>query len=215
MNPATVRRPWRQVVVMARWPARGRCKSRLGAGIGLAAAARIQRRLSEHTLAAARPLGRREHQPGWGTELVLAVGGLGPRGARRWGQSLGADRAVLQGGGGLGSRMVRQLARACREGARQVLLIGTDLPLLATADLESAFAAFASRSLVLGPASDGGYWLIGLTGPQPGLFSGIPWGSADVLRLTLERAQQLGLEPVLLAQRQDLDRPGDLEPWLG
>jgi rSAM/selenodomain-associated transferase 1 len=196
-----------QLVVMARWPAAGRCKSRLGSGIGPAAAARIQQRLSAHTLAVARQLG--------GTELVLAVSGLGPRGARRWGLSLGAHRAVLQGNGGLGSRMARQLARACREGAQQVLLIGTDLPLLTGADLEAAFAAFSHSPLVLGPASDGGYWLIGLRRPQASLLSGIPWGSAEVLRRTLERAAALGLEPALLAERSDLDRAMDLEPWLG
>jgi uncharacterized protein len=207
VSPQALKRCSRQLVVMARWPATGRCKSRLGAGIGLAAAARIQRRLSEHTLATARQLD--------GTELVLAVSGLGPCGAQRWGHSLGAHRAVLQGDGGLGSRMARQLARACREGAQQVLLIGTDLPQLAQGDLEAASAALAERPLVLGPASDGGYWLIGLRRPQPSLLSGIPWGSAAVLRRTLERAAALGLEPALLAQRSDLDRPMDLEPWLG
>ncbi|CAK6689657.1 TIGR04282 family arsenosugar biosynthesis glycosyltransferase [Synechococcus sp. CBW1107] len=207
MSLLTLSHPRRQLVVMARWPAAGRCKSRLGVGIGRAAAARIQRRLSEHTLATARQVD--------GAELVLAVSGLGPRGARRWGHNLGVHRSVLQGDGGLGSRMARQLARAFGEGAQQVLLIGTDLPLLASNDLEAAFAAFASSSLVLGPASDGGYWLIGLKGCRLSLLSGIPWGSADVLRLTLERAAAEGLEPALLAQRSDLDRPGDLEPWLG
>ncbi len=207
MSPLTPTRPRRQLVVMARWPAAGRCKSRLGAGIGLAGAARIQSRLSEHTLATARRLG--------GPELVLAVSGLGPRGARRWGHSLGAHRAVLQGEGGLGSRMARQLARAFGEGARQVLLIGTDLPLLDSADLEAGFTALTGSSLVLGPASDGGYWLIGLKGHRPSLLSGIPWGSADVLHRTLERAAAEGLEPALLTQRDDLDRAGDLMPWLG
>ncbi|MCX5930517.1 MAG: TIGR04282 family arsenosugar biosynthesis glycosyltransferase [Cyanobacteria bacterium] len=207
MSPLALNRGRQQLVVMTRWPAAGRCKSRLGAGIGPAAAAGIQRRLSAHTLAVAQQLG--------GTELVVAVSGLGPRGARRWGLSLGAHRAVLQGNGSLGSRMARQLARAWREGTHQVLLIGTDLPLLARGDLEAALAALASSPLVLGPASDGGYWLIGLRRPQSSLLSGIPWGSAEVLRRTLERAAALGLEPALLAQRSDLDRPMDMEPWLG
>ncbi len=207
MSTLTLIRPRRQLVVMARWPAAGRCKSRLAAGIGPGGAARIQRRLSEHTLAAARQLG--------GIELVLAVSGLGPRGARRWGHSLGAHRAVPQGIGGLGSRMARQLARAFGEGAQQVLLIGTDLPLLTSADLEAAFAALAHSTLVLGPASDGGYWLIGLTGRRSSLLSGIPWGGTDVLRLTLQRAACEGLDPALLAVHSDLDRPGDLDPWLG
>jgi glycosyltransferase A (GT-A) superfamily protein (DUF2064 family) len=111
--------------------------------------------------------------------------------------------------------MARQLRRGFREGAQQVVLIGTDLPTLTTADLEAAFSAFSRSSLVLGPAADGGYWLIGLRSFRPGLFTGLPWGSADVLARTLGRAAREGLEPALLPLRNDLDRHRDLQPWLG
>lgn len=197
-----------QLVVLARWPAPGRCKRRLATSLGAVAAARIQARLTGHTLAVARPLASQ-----LGIELVLAVDGLAPRAARRLGDQLGVGRTVLQGGGGLGVRMQRQFRRAASERARRVVLIGSDLPQLERADLASAFAALDHREAVLGPACDGGYWLIGLRRPDPALMEGIAWGSAGVLEQTLAALARRGLEPALLAWRPDLDREADLAPW--
>ena len=194
----------RQLIVMARWPAPGRCKRRLASSLGAAAAARIQARLTDHTLAVGRQLG---------IELVLAVEGLAPRAARRLGDQLGVGRIVLQGGGGLGVRMQRQFQRAATERARRVVLIGSDLPQLERADLASAFAALDHQQAVLGPACDGGYWLIGLRRPEPTLMEGIAWGSEQVLEQTLAALARRGLEPALLPWRRDLDRGEDLGAW--
>ena len=193
-----------QLVVLARWPAPGRCKRRLASSLGAEAAARIQARLTGHTLAVARQLG---------IELVLAVDGLAPRAARRLGDQLGVGRIVLQGRGGLGVRMQRQFQRAATERARRVVLIGSDLPQLERADLASAFAALDHQEAVLGPACDGGYWLIGLRRPEPALMEGIAWGSEQVLEQTLAALARRGLEPALLPWRRDLDRGEDLGPW--
>lgn len=193
---------------MARWPAPGRCKSRLAAGLGPARAAAIQGRLTAHTLASARQA--RGRLP---FELVLAVAGLGTRAAGRWGVSLGCDRAVSQGCGGLGLRLQRQVLRAMAVGVQQLVLVGSDLPELRASDLEQAFALLSSHDLVLGPAHDGGYWLIGLTRSQPALFCGIPWGSDQVFAHTCSVARRLALTPALLPERADLDRPADLGRW--
>ena len=193
---------------MARWPAPGRCKRRLARELGAARAAQIQARLTDHTLAAAREA-RQVH----GLELVLAVEGLGSRAAKRWGQAHGADRAVLQGRGALGLRMQRQFQRAAREGSSQVVLIGSDLPELEASDLSAAFTSLGHRQGVLGPAQDGGYWLIGLRRPEPELLAGIAWGSAQVLEQTLAAMARRGLEPELLTRRGDLDWARDLLPW--
>ena len=198
----------RQLIVMARWPAPGRCKRRLAQELGAAKAAQIQARLTVHTLAAAR-----EARQGHGLELVLAVEGLGSRAARRWGQAHGADRTVLQGRGALGLRMQRQFQRAAREGASQVVLIGSDLPQLEASDLSAAFTSLGHRQGVLGPALDGGYWLIGLRRPEPELLAGIAWGGAQVLEQTLAAMARRGLEPELLTRRGDLDWARDLLPW--
>lgn len=198
----------RQLIVMARWPAPGRCKRRLAQELGAARAAQIQARLTVHTLAAAR-----DARQGHGLELVLAVEGLGSLAASRWGQALGADRTVLQGRGVLGLRMQRQFQRAAREGASKVVLIGSDLPELEASDLSAAFTSLGHRQGVLGPAHDGGYWLIGLRRPEPELLAGIAWGSEQVLEQTLAAMARRGLEPELLTRRGDLDWARDLLPW--
>ncbi len=214
---------------MTRWPAPGRCKRRLAVGTGARCAAAIQARLTAHAVAAARQaILRGGQRPGAEPpELVLATDGLALRAAQRWGRALGADRVRLQGGGGLGVRLRRQLHRARVEGARAVVVVGSDLPELTAADLLAAFEALEQVPLVLGPARDGGYWLIGLAdtaladpaGASAALFAGhrrpIPWGREPVLAQTLAAAKAAGLPWQLLAERADLDRPEDLQAWRG
>lgn len=209
----------RQLVVLARWPAAGRCKRRLAASCGSAAAAAgVQRRLTAHTLQTAHTAALAE-QAG----LVLAADGLGPRALRRWSRQLLTAKAELQlraqGGGSLGCRMQRQLRLGFAAGLEQVVLIGTDLPSLEALDLQAAFRALEQRPLVLGPAGDGGYWLLGLNrqgfahaGTQ--LMSAMAWGTDQVLAQTLARAQALELDCTLLREQNDLDTRADLEPWL-
>jgi rSAM/selenodomain-associated transferase 1 len=204
--------------MLARWPAPGRCKSRLVPGVGRARAAAIQARLTQHGLAAAAQARRAmaascADSHGLGLEVVLAASGLGARAATRWGRLLGVDRVVEQGSGSLGLRLQRQMLRGCREGAAAVVLIGSDLPALAAEDLLEAFRALQHSAVVLGPAGDGGYWLIGRRQAAPQLFTGIDWGSDRVLAQTLGLARQAGLATALLAERHDLDRPADLDPW--
>ncbi len=204
--------------MLARWPAPGRCKSRLVPGVGTGRAAAIQARLTQHGLAAAaearRGMAAAGHgRHGAGLRLVLATSGLGPGAAGRWGRRLDVDRVVDQGPGSLGLRMQRQMRRGWREGAAAVVLIGSDLPELAADDLLAAFRALEHSDLVLGPAGDGGYWLIGRRRATPQVFSGIDWGSDRVLEQTLQQAHRAGLRTVLLAERHDLDRPADLDRW--
>lgn len=208
MTPVATPAPGRQLVVMTRWPAPGRCKRRLAAGLGPAAAGQIQAALGEHVLAVARQARQR-----LGFELVLASSGLGARGTRRWARQLGCDQGVVQGNGGLGLRLQRQLQRGWRTGARQVVLIGSDLPELEWGDLWAAFTALEQAPLVLGPATDGGYWLIGLNRNCPPLFCGIPWGGDQVLARTQAEAIRLGLPLKRLRRQADLDRAAELARW--
>ncbi len=198
----------RTLVVMARWPARGRCKSRLAAELGSARAAAIQARLTAHTLAVAREA--RARLP---FALVLAGSGVGRRALARWGAQLGCDRVVGQGSGNLGLRLQRQVQGALQRGPGQLVMIGSDLPDLLSSDLEAAFIALERHELVLGPAADGGYWLIGLGRSLPALFAGIAWGGDGVLRQTEQVAAGLGVAVHRLPCRADLDRPGDLVRW--
>ena len=233
MSRAAAARPERRLVMLARWPAPGRCKSRLAVELGSRRAAAVQARLTAHGLAACR-----QACAGGAAELVLACSGVGPRAARRWGQSEGVERVLPQGPGSLGLKLGRQVVWAERRGIRQLVMVGSDLPQLAAADLRAAFRALAAGSpLVLGPAVDGGYWLIGLGWPAPcrrqrlvpepafgpgipwgrRLFAGalapIGWGGAGVLVHTLEAAAAEGLAVTLLAERSDLDQASDLRAW--
>jgi rSAM/selenodomain-associated transferase 1 len=222
MNTAAAGRPPQRLVMLARWPAPGRCKQRLAAELGHRRAAAVQQRLTAHGLAACRLA-----CAGGGTELVLASSGVGSRAARRWGEQQGVDRVLPQGPGSLGVKLQRQLVWAQRQGVRALVMVGSDLPHLAAADLRAAFRALGQGSpLVLGPACDGGYWLIGLgwgAAAAPPLawgrrlFAGtgapIGWGGAQVLEHTLAAAAAEGLAVTLLGQRGDLDRGADLRPW--
>jgi hypothetical protein len=204
---------------MARWPAPGRCKRRLAASIGITRAAAVQGELLRHGLAAAQRAASDGFAQGLAIEVVVAQSGLGPQASRRWGKTLAVERLVHQGEGSLGLRLQRQVTRARREGIQQLVVVGTDLPHLCSTDLLSAFVALHRCELVVGPASDGGYWLIGLCPQVPGrrLFAGarspIPWGSDRVLSSTLEAASAEGLRAVLLPERRDLDHGQDLAAW--
>ena len=210
------------LAVMARWPSAGRCKKRLANDLSRLPlnhagmrAARLQQRLMDHTMAVAMSLRQQGH-----VELALAVSGLAPRAARRWGHSVQADRTVLQRGGSLGCRLRHLLLAFQRSNqGRSVLVIGTDLPELNRHDLLVAVESLQHRELVLGPADDGGYWLIGLsskllTRPACWPFSGIPWGGSAVLESTLHFCQQAQLKTGLLPLRDDIDHLRDLKPWL-
>ena len=200
------------LVVMSRWPAFGRCKRRLSASLGSTAAATVQKALRGHTLAVASAL---QAEGSVEVQLAMSGGGTAPTRMQR------NLRLLPQGDGNLGLRMRRQLLLARRRfGARPSLIIGTDLPGLCPRDVHGAIEALSSHSLVLGPAEDGGYWLMGLAPAlaescPEWLFSGLPWGSDQVLAMTSERAQSHGITPVLLQRRNDIDRLEDLQPWLG
>jgi len=194
---------------MARWPAPRRCKSRLAAGgLGPGRAAMVQQRLLGHALAVLAQCTAAGDVQG-----RLALAGAGPTAAARLLPCRDRLDAVPQGRGGLGERMARQLMAGLRQGYRQVVLVGSDLPCLSAADLQLAFEALAQTPCVLGPAGDGGYWLVGLNRGATGLFAGIDWGSEQVLQQTLLRADQLGLAPALLPLQNDLDAVTDLLAW--
>lgn len=119
-------------------------------------------------------------------------------------------RLVTQIGGDLGARMARAMAEAFASGYQRVLVIGTDLPTLPGPAFGDAVKLLAAHDLVLGPALDGGYYLIGLRKPAPELFAGVPWSTNRVLAVTQDKAAALGLTTALLPVRRDIDTVEDL-----
>ncbi len=119
-------------------------------------------------------------------------------------------RLIDQMGDGLGERMAGVFDRLFARGYQSVVLVGTDVPTLPLDEYQRAFSLLKSHDLVLGPARDGGYYLVGLTRPEPGLFTGIPWSTDHVLRTTEEKARSLGLAMALTAPWRDADTIDDL-----
>ncbi len=117
--------------------------------------------------------------------------------------------AAPQGDGDLGARMNRAFTDAFARGVERVVVIGSDCVELEAKDIRSAFRELKDHDLVVGPATDGGYWLIGLRSPQPELFREIAWSTDEVLGKTLQRAKGLGLNIQLLRILNDVDNEED------
>lgn len=194
------------IILFTRLPKPGFTKTRLIPALGADGAANLQRQMTVHTLNRAQSAARRH---GLALE-VHYTGGERPD-FQQW---LGADIEYRQQEtGDLGVRMAQAFASAFKRGCRSVVLIGTDCPQIDESILREAFSSLEGKDLVLGPAHDGGYYLIGLRRPSPELFHEITWGTETVLEQTLLRARDAGRSYCLLETRNDVDRPEDLALW--
>ena len=187
--------------VFAKTPVPGRVKTRLARDIGPAAAAAVYRRLGRQVVTAAVGSGYRT--------IVWFTPPAGRDAVRAWLDGLGAAAFCPQAGGNLGTRLVHAFGRAFAAGDDAVVIIGTDAPGVNRRIVAAAFRVLRVHDLVLGPSLDGGYYLIGLSAPQPGLFRAIPWSTKDVLRATEARARALGLTLRLLTPLRDVDSAQD------
>ncbi|MGB1141962.1 MAG: TIGR04282 family arsenosugar biosynthesis glycosyltransferase [Halioglobus sp.] len=124
----------------------------------------------------------------------------------------GAARLMPQRGADLGARMHNALAGALAR-AERVVLVGSDCPAIDREYFEEALAALERAPVVLGPAMDGGYVLIGASAIDPGIFRDVAWGTGQVLAQTIERLRQLGWRWEELQALADIDRPEDLTAW--
>jgi uncharacterized protein len=193
----------KRLIVFSRFPTPGRAKTRLISALGEAGASRVQRLLTTRTVALARRWKRFPE-----LELEVCYDGGSRAAIKRW---LGAGVSyVHQAGGNLGARMHSALERALADGAGAAVLIGTDLPELSEEVLRSAFIKLEDNDVVLGPAGDGGYYLVGLRLSARHIFTGIEWGSPHVFEQTVARVSEAGLSLGLTAKLADLDNPDDL-----
>ncbi len=194
-----------RILIFAKAPHPGQVKTRLIPPLSPQAAAALYARLLEQTLETAARRALAPLQIHCANDLEHP---LFKRLAARFNATLHP-----QHGADLGARLHHGLRRAL-EGADSALAIGGDIPSLQTADLEQALQALrAGSGAVLGPAEDGGYYLLGLRRPQAGLFQGIHWGGDQVLAQTRQRLAAAGLQWVELTERWDLDRPADLQRY--
>ncbi|MDZ8109985.1 MAG: TIGR04282 family arsenosugar biosynthesis glycosyltransferase [Nostoc sp. DedQUE12a] len=198
--------PKQNLIIFTRYPEPGKTKTRLIPVLGSLGAANLQRQMTEHTILQVKQL---QKVIDISVKLWFAGGDL--RLMQEW---LGLDLVYQpQGEGDLGLRMARSLLQAFQSGAEKAIIIGTDCPGLNAQILATAFDKLCTFDLVLGPAIDGGYYLIGLRQPIPELFANIEWGTSQVFQRTLEIAQKLNLSHVNLVPLADIDRPEDLSIW--
>jgi rSAM/selenodomain-associated transferase 1 len=187
------------LVVFARCPEPGRVKTRL---------ARVLGDVSAAALYAAFVTDLRARFATARFAVRWAVAPPDPGFAARF--AIPAAETFVQRGDDLGARMHSAFARVCDEGFARCVLVGSDVPQLALTTVERAFAALDTADLVLGPACDGGYYLIAARRPLD-VFTGIAWGTDTVLAATRQRAAKLRLTVELLDEDFDVDEVADLE----
>ena len=189
------------LIVFAKAPLPGFAKTRLIPALGAAGAARLAERLLRHAVAQA-------VAAEVGPVILCCTPDSGhPAFAR-----LAAEHGIgltVQGEGDLGARMDRALKQALQRHPA-ALLIGTDAPGLNAALLRQARELLRTHDAVFGPALDGGYTLVGLTRPAPGLFETMAWSTSTVMAETRARLGRLALRHAELAGLADIDDPADL-----
>ncbi len=181
-----------KIALFARYPTPGAAKTRLIPTLGGEGAAQVHRRLVERTIATIRESG---------VPFALWFTGASREEFAVW---LGEDvELVEQREGDLGERLACVVAPA--------ILLGADVPDLPAQTLRQAVNGLKTSDVVIGPALDGGYYLLGFNQPVPFLFDDMPWGTEGVLAATMARLSTRGLKPLMLDPLDDCDRPEDLE----
>ena len=181
------------VTLFAKYPRAGEVNTRLIPALGPDGAAALHRRLTERTLDMARASG---------LPLEVWFAGASREDFAAW---LGDVALVEQGEGDLGARLARVGAPA--------ILLGADVPDLRAGHLLAAAEAMAEVPVAIGPAQDGGYYLLGFREPVGFLFEDMAWGTGDVLAETRRRLEERGVAYRLLEILSDCDRPEDLARW--
>lgn len=188
------------IVIFVKYPIPGKVKTRLGRQIGLQKAADLYSIFVSLTIKLAEfckidkifitfePAKRKKEFIKW----------------------LPAMHLFPQRGENLGERLIHAIKTVFEEGFTKTVILGSDSPTLPFNYVKEAFDLLNTHDLVIGPARDGGYYLIGLNKPQPSLFKNIHWSTSRVLHQTLEKAKQLHLKYYLLPEWYDVDTKEDL-----
>jgi uncharacterized protein len=186
------------LVIFVRNPISGQVKTRLAKDIGDERALEIYQQLLQHTLEITRSLSFRKFIY-YADEVsdydLWSVPGYTKR---------------KQNGNDLGERMLNSFKELFDQGFTQIIIIGSDCLQLKMETLEEALALLESNNAVIGPARDGGYYLLGLTKFYPELFINKPWSTDKVFAKTIEDFIDLGISYALLEELSDIDTVADL-----
>ena len=195
------------IILFTRFPQPGKVKTRMIDRLGPQGAAQLHKKLTEQVICRIKPaLESRK------IKLHIYYCGGSQQEMADW---LGKKYPLcIQQGNDLGQRMKHAFAQTRQQGAERILLIGSDCPDINADVITSGLEKLNNHDLVLGPAADGGYFLIGLSAAgseNVTLFNSINWGTDKVLEQTLTQARKGGLSCSLLPQLHDIDRPEDLD----
>lgn len=195
--------PANQLIIFVKAPRPGFVKTRLAADLGAADAASAYRMLMETLLRNLQDLPQLElhFTPDDALEDI--------RHWLRFGWT-----AKPQSAGDLGRRLQTAFSSAFASGSEKVVVIGSDCPSVRPEDIRAAWGGLANHDVVLGPAADGGYWLIGLRKPCEHLFENLPWSTPAVLQETLRRCRANGLQTLQLRELRDVDTKEDWQGFL-
>ncbi|MCB9853766.1 MAG: TIGR04282 family arsenosugar biosynthesis glycosyltransferase [Phycisphaerales bacterium] len=191
------------IIVFAKYPRPGRVKTRLVGKLTERQSAAIHAACLRHTMRVVRQMASADR---W-----LAAS---PDNADFSAYAAGCISVRAQGSGNLGERLARIAGDAFACGYRRVAVVGCDCPTMTPQDLASAFDGLERHDVMIGPALDGGYYLIAMRRFAAALFEGIDWGSAEVYAQTVRQAKNVQLSVGDLRARSDLDRPDDLRRLL-
>ena len=199
---------------MTKWPRYGHCKTRLSKDVGKKNALLIQIMMLQHTVSVAKSLLEKNI-----LDISLAISGIGFKSSKRWCKQLGLKDFNLQGKGSLGERMRRQILKHQKHSflnkERPLIFIGTDLPNLCHLELIETISRLKSSQVVIGPSTDGGYWLIAFSAKilsnnlfHP--FIDIEWSTSNVLQKTIDNLNKINLKVDYLNNKIDVDNIHDL-----
>jgi rSAM/selenodomain-associated transferase 1 len=192
-----------KLIIFVKAPRPGLVKTRLASAIGAAEAARAYRHLVEMLLGCLANLANVELH--YSPDDALRE--IRPWLRRDW-------EARPQTSGDLGRRLNSAFSDTFSAGSERVVIIGSDCPYVVPGDIQDAWTALLTHDVVLGPATDGGYWLIGLRQPHPFLFQDMAWSTGAVMQETLKRIQSARLSAHLLHQLSDIDTEADWSSFL-
>ncbi|SEA24299.1 hypothetical protein SAMN05660420_01569 [Desulfuromusa kysingii] len=192
------------LLIFSKYPVLGKAKTRLIPALGAEGAAQLHRRLAEHTLKTARTTCAERCN----CNLTVHYTGARLKDFRSW---LGSDLEYkVQPDGDLGARMQAAFKTSFDHHHNYVIGLGTDVPGLTPELIQHAYTCLGDYDIVIGPALDGGYYLLGMKSPRPELFAHIDWGTDQVYRQTREICTRLELSVYELPHLSDIDLPEDL-----
>jgi rSAM/selenodomain-associated transferase 1 len=198
--------PTDRIILLGKYPEPGAVKTRLIPVLGEQGAADLQKEMMEHVLCQMRKAAAKGE-----IELEVCYTGA-DEGAMR--QLVGNDLKYRdQGQGDLGERLSRAFEGAFQNAVKRAVLVGSDCPTATAEVMLKGLDKLQDNDVVLGPASDGGYYLIGLKAPFKALFEDMPWSTSKVLELTKHRIAEKRASLFLLEEGGDVDVPEDLPVW--